>query len=736
MDKKKSNRRALHALLGAVLLQAATAHAQSRMLLDAVQMQRSEALTLAQQELLACEPADRRGLEPDAGSPPCDRRRLSLLTGYLMLAAGDPAAAAAQLASQPAPQHLAAYHGWYLGEALAWSKQGAKAIEVWQKARPVAPPALAQRIDARIGEVWLSLGAFAKALALLDAAMKSMPGPELLYQRGIAAGLAKDHGRALADLRHLILRFPTHPHAELALSWLARRKLPLTLTFEEELWQARARIDGGEAEAALAQLNALKEPPAKGKAKKPHKFWRALFTAHALFALGREQEAFEQLDIAQGGPEPIAAEAMNLRAKRALRAGDHRAAQRLFTALDQKFPRSPFADDGAYLSAWISLQLGEFGAAAKAFEAFETRHPTSRRRDEARWFRGYSLFKDSQLTASRAVLRSVVTDFPQSPLVPQARYWAARALALTAATGAPPPQQAIDDYRLVAKIHAGTFYALLASERLRELNEVPPPAFTSAPVTPAMKPVPSLTLAQALAATGLLRDAAEEARRVALGTRDASEAISLGHAFLAMGDFGAAHGLAARLLWGQVYAGQTPEAVGLMYPRAYQDAVELFSNRVKIDPYFAWAIMRRESGFRPDVVSSADARGLMQMIPPTARAVAKELKVDPPAPDDLYNPNLNLRFGTWYISALWERFGHPALVAAAYNAGPTPVLRWASERGDLPLDQWVEEISIKETRGYVKQVVADFYVYRALYGEPLTRLSFVLPTPKAIGVGF
>ena len=173
-----------------------------------------------------------------------------------------------------------------------------------------------------------------------------------------------------------------------------------------------------------------------------------------------------------------------------------------------------------------------------------------------------------------------------------------------------------------------------------------------------------------------------------------------------------------------------------MYPRAYQQTVEASAAQVGLDPFLAWAIMRRESGFRPDVVSSADARGLMQIIPPTAKAIALELKTTTPAPDDLYAPEINVRFGTWYLSALIDRMGHPALCAASYNAGPSAVSKWMAQRGLLPLDEWIEEIPYKETRGYVKQVTTDLFIYRQLYGGQKTRLSMVVPQPGSSGVDF
>ena len=157
-----------------------------------------------------------------------------------------------------------------------------------------------------------------------------------------------------------------------------------------------------------------------------------------------------------------------------------------------------------------------------------------------------------------------------------------------------------------------------------------------------------------------------------------------------------------------------------------------------------WAVMRRESAFDPTQVSGANARGLMQLIPPTAAAIAKKLKLDPPTADGLLVPSLNVKLSSWYLAALVKRFSHPVLCAAAYNAGPTAVVRWMKTSGELPLDLFVERIPYKETRGYVNQVVADLYNYRALYGtaalegklDANAQLPLTLPAPSPDGVQF
>jgi soluble lytic murein transglycosylase len=484
----------------------------------------------------------------------------------------------------------------------------------------------------------------------------------------------------------------------------------------------------------------------------------ALARAQALLARGKEAEAFTQLDLAteQGRPG-TAAEAMMTKARRLMRAQNHEAARALMQALDAKYPDNGNADDAAYLAAWLSLADGRAAQAVADFDAFDTRHAASKKRDEGRWFRAWALFRQGRHHDARNALAVLVDEFPRSSLVPQARYWSTRFAQLGRlnqvierspsedGSVVSRPRAVIDggvaidvvaEYRDLALAFPGTIYGALAAERLRELAVEPPRLFTEAPKALAVKPVPALALATELSRAGLLKDAAEEINRVVGTVSSAEDALTMGHALQQLGEFGAAHGLAARWLWGQVYTARKPEALALMYPRAFQTVVEARAADVGLDPFLAWAIMRRESGFKSDVVSSADARGLMQIIPPTGRQIALELKQPVPSPDDLYAPELNVRFGTWYLSALLERMGHPALCAASYNAGPSAVAKWVTQRGGLPLDEFIEEIPYKETRGYVKQVLADAQLYAQLYGPTPAPIPLALPTVKATGVAF
>ncbi len=698
-----------------LLLFSIPARAQSDALLESVRVHRAEVAEQAKVELDAC-----------VSAKCSDRERLTLLTGFLELSEGNAPAAAQRLLKMKPPKGLESFSDWYLGEAQAWSGQRALAVKSLIRAKKKAPAWLATRIDRRLAELYLDLGDAAKASALIDADPEAGRSPELLMTRALARQASKLTALAQADWKLLALKYPTHPHGLAAQARLEADGL-WTLTFEEQLARAQAMFNAGDSKRCLAALDALTMPAiGDGKTKV------ALLRGQALLARGKEkdEEAQAQLAIAATGPPQVAAQALLTSAKRLMRLQDNAAARAAFRKLDDTYPNDPSADEAGYLAAWLAMNSGDFDAAVIDFTAFESRHADSRRRDEARWFRGFSLIRAKKYAEARGVLLSLPSDFPRSQLAPQALYWAARAAQLAGAsvTDAGPVVDVVAEYRGVVNGFAGTFYALLASERLKDLAIDLPLPFTVVPKILEVKRPAGLELAALLARTGLFRDATQEVTR-ALGSMPASDALTWGHALQALGDFGAAHALAARYLWGAVYTQRAPEALSLMYPRAFRSSVEAWAEKNEVEPSLAWAIMRRESAFVPEVTSSADARGLMQLIPPTARSIATELKLPPADDAELYSPEWNIRLGTWYLRALTTRLHHPTLVAAAYNGGPSSVARWAKERAELPLDQWVEEIPFKETRGYVKQVTIDLFIYRQLYGAEQQRLSLAIPVP-------
>ncbi len=151
----------------------------------------------------------------------------------------------------------------------------------------------------------------------------------------------------------------------------------------------------------------------------------------------------------------------------------------------------------------------------------------------------------------------------------------------------------------------------------------------------------------------------------------------------------------------------------LRFPLAHYDLVKKYSNKYDIDKHFIYAVIRQESTFRKAVKSHAGALGLMQVIPSTARKMARKHKIKLRHMKQMYVPKTNVHIGTAYLKHLAKQFnGHPMLMAAAYNAGPNQVRYWLRNHPKHQSDIWIETLPWHETRNYLKNIVSFYAVYQ------------------------
>lgn len=157
----------------------------------------------------------------------------------------------------------------------------------------------------------------------------------------------------------------------------------------------------------------------------------------------------------------------------------------------------------------------------------------------------------------------------------------------------------------------------------------------------------------------------------------------------------------------------------LLYPQPYDAEVLSAAKLTALTPQLIYSVMRQESLYRRDALSSANARGLLQMLPETARRTASKWKRPRPSPDDLFNPVVNVPLGAAHLRELVDRFGGQTIVAlAGYNAGPNAAARWMPSES-LDPDVWVENIPYNETRNYVQRILWHNVVFSWLKsGEP------------------
>ncbi|WP_084349617.1 lytic transglycosylase domain-containing protein [Moraxella oblonga] len=212
------------------------------------------------------------------------------------------------------------------------------------------------------------------------------------------------------------------------------------------------------------------------------------------------------------------------------------------------------------------------------------------------------------------------------------------------------------------------------------------------------------------------------------------EAVKKGDTGLLLAAAKKAHDLGVyhRSIYAMDYANERNpniRAGALSHPMPYRDAFVRYAHNAGIDPAWALGIAHKESRFQPNARSHVGAGGLMQIMPNTAKVIARDMGE---SLGSMSNADTNIRYGTWYLSMKARDFnGQLAPATAGYNAGTTPARKWLPKHGSMAGDQYVEAIPYFETRDYVKQVMTNATIYGVLLGNytPISqRMGTVSPS--------
>ena len=152
------------------------------------------------------------------------------------------------------------------------------------------------------------------------------------------------------------------------------------------------------------------------------------------------------------------------------------------------------------------------------------------------------------------------------------------------------------------------------------------------------------------------------------------------------------------------------------YPFTYRETIFHYAGQYNLDPFLIAAVIKTESNFNPRAVSPRGARGLMQIMPETGEWAAQKLGQSKFSSDLLFDPEVNIRLGSWYLADLFKEFGgDPILVLAAYNGGSANVKQWL-QQGSWNRRENIDKIPFPETRQFIRKVIWNHRVYRYLYG--------------------
>jgi len=164
------------------------------------------------------------------------------------------------------------------------------------------------------------------------------------------------------------------------------------------------------------------------------------------------------------------------------------------------------------------------------------------------------------------------------------------------------------------------------------------------------------------------------------------------------------------------------ELLKLYYPRPHWESIVTFGKDFSIDPFLAVSLMREESLFNERATSRTGALGLMQIMPATGAGIAKSLTIDWENATMLLTPEINIRFGIWYLANLKKKFNNNfAKMLSGYNAGPNATAKWEKIHEGRSTDHFMASIPYKETNHYVTKVLKSYWIYRLLYGGDVAK---------------
>ncbi|HXM37804.1 MAG TPA: transglycosylase SLT domain-containing protein [Gemmatimonadales bacterium] len=530
----------------------------------------------------------------------------------------------------------------------------------------------------------------------LDAFAQAGKGLEVA-RLALAAG---DSARARAALYELLARAPQSDDAAAAVP-LAQG--PLSPRAPNE-YVALARALNRRTTANDARINverALRRGDSSAST--------LLFYGEVLVAMGRFREA-ERVYRAAARDSVLGPLAIYRRARVLVRLGDPGASAAL-SGFAQTYPADTAAPGALYTLADMLDGRGDWGGgstgAPRWYAELIARYPSDYRASLARFRLAARAESEGRLDSATALYQAEID--AAGPQRTGARFWLGK---MALARGDSSEAWAI--WVALAREDSLGYYGV----RARRETGLPPLSFAPA-LAPLAPPPPAVVAGLARIDTLLLAGLDSEAQaevRVALARPPQELDVLLAWSEgLGLRGYGSA---AVRLGWqAALQAPGDPRVLRAIFPWPNRIAVEAEADEFGVDALLLAALVRQESVFDVEALSPAGARGLAQLLPSTAALTARGLDVIF-YPAWITVPDLNLHLGAAHLAELLKRFGRIDAAVAAYNAGPSPVRRWLERAGARDPDRFIELIPYPETRGYVRSVLRNRELYRALYGAP------------------
>ncbi len=629
---------------------------------------------------------------------------------------------------------------WNAMEAYAATGQSAHVIVAADELRarfPYSP--LAEGTALMKAKALMDTGLYAKAEILLkERPAKAWKTPERVYQ--LLAQCMEAEGKiteAHAAWSEIWFEYPAAPFAADAKIQMDRLKKSGHGVFPpapagRKLARAAALMQNRLYKDAAAYIGGLD----KSSYTPGHRAELYLHAGRAMERLGNKDGAVEAYNHAARAAGPkLRGEALYRAARISWNRDENAKTAELLNKILKDSPYADVAAPAVYMLGRLDETAGRRAEAIKKFERVAAVYPASPSAEMALWYAGWLHYMDGDFAAAETAFQRLADRDENSIAAPMALYWIIRSRQIRGIDVSAPLERLLKKYPL-------SYYTLLAngggiSYRLPEELPAPPGGGLAETASaricdgmarfaqkPPLSPKGEWAYGAAVAwlrlgFTGRARDLLDI---VAAETPFRRETRT----WLAVQYYGAecyqcVFREADTILKESLEQDYLDFLSLLIFPVAYWRAVADEAALNKIDPFLILSVIRQESIFDPDIVSIADARGLMQVIPPTAARMARELGIESFTSDQLQIPERNIAIGARYLAALVKNEkGDLPLALATYNAGPNPVAKW---KGRFPMEDaavFIERIPYTETREYVKKVLRNYGFYRKVYLEQLS----------------
>jgi soluble lytic murein transglycosylase len=568
---------------------------------------------------------------------------------------------------------------------------------------------LVRRSEKLYADIQFESGAYAVAIKAYQGFVEKYPSGadsvEALFQSARCREEAGDGSGSALIYRTIWLNNPASAQSKRSqerIKELEKSGIKIAGYTPEELLRRASTLAAHNEHASSLQV--LQSIPAEGQA--------AAVTARidlrtglSLYRLRNWKQAEKSLAKAAACTLPgIRSEARFWLAKTLERQDQDERAFVLYMELAGEGSKQEFADDALMEAAGLRRSQGRYSEAARLFEQVAKGYPDSRFNPRATWELGWSRYLAGEYAVAAESFRLLLKD---EALREKALYWMARALEHT-------PASEVDTwYRALLDEYPAGFYAAWyrAQRGIPDLREPlsQPNAQNELPL------IAGFEKPRLLAALGMVDESRTE---MAAARKKAGDKKSLfpglARIYLELQDYSSAIALFLQnrpVKWDK--ASLPLWSAG--YPLVYSDLVGRETAANGLSEGLIYSLIRAESGFSPAIKSPAGAIGLMQLMPATAKATAREQGAF--NPQQLTLPEYNIKLGTRHFRDLMKDYdGDVVYSIAAYNAGAAAVDRWRKNTRGLKMDEFIENIPYQETRDYVKKVYASAATYRKLYG--------------------